>query len=356
MLRRFVGQATIRDVGSSNTGTEPTLAAEIEAAVHELRRGGLVAFPTETVYGLGVDASNADAVARLFEVKRRPATHPLIVHLGTVEELDEWALDIPTHAHLLADAFWPGPLTMLVNRTRRCADAVTGGRDTVGLRVPDHPLALRLLHAFAGGIAAPSANRFGKVSPTTADHVRADLGNEVDLVLDGGPCEVGVESTIIDLTGDEPEVLRPGGVSIERLREVLGSTPRLWLGDGDSRAPGMLSSHYAPGVQVEVVERTEVVPRALELLDSGNAPKIGVLAAEAIAELPAGAVQLDPVGSVAEYARLLFARLRAADRLGLDLLLAVPPPDEGIGVAVRDRLDRAATRPREAAPANEQRE
>jgi L-threonylcarbamoyladenylate synthase len=313
--------------------------SEVEHAAEVLRRGGLVAFPTETVYGLGADAANAGAVTRLFEVKSRPATHPLIVHLASIAQLDEWALDVPPPAHLLADAFWPGPLTMLVTRSSRVAIEVTGGRDTIGLRVPDHRLALRLLQAFGGGIAAPSANRFGRVSPTTADHVRADLGDDVDAILDGGPCRVGVESTIVDLTGDEPEVVRPGGVSLERLREVLGTTPRLWLGDGDARASGMLVSHYAPNARVEVVARADVVARAATLANAGTV--VGVLAPEAIDELPGGVLLLDPAGPPDEYARLLYRRLRTADERGVEVLLAVPPPEEGIGVAVADRLRRA---------------
>lgn len=313
--------------------------SEVEHTAEVLRHGGLVAFPTETVYGLGADASNAPAVRRLFEVKARPPGHPLIVHLASIEQLDEWAIEVPPAAHLLADAFWPGPLTMLVNRSSRAASEVTGGRDTIGLRVPDHRLALRLLRSFGGGIAAPSANRFGRVSPTTAEHVRADLGDDVDAILDGGPCRVGVESTIVDVTGDEPEVVRPGGVSLERLREVLGATPRLWLGDSEARAPGMLVAHYAPDARVEVVARGDVVKRAIELVGQGIA--VGVLAPDVVDDLPDEVIRLEPAGPPDEYARLLYRRLRAADGLGVGVLLAVPPPDEGIGVAVADRLRRA---------------
>ena len=231
---------------------------DLAAAVAALGSGGLVAFPTETVYGLGADAANADAVARIFEVKGRPLGHPVIVHVAAADALDEWAVAIPPAARLLADECWPGPLTMILRRSARVPDVVTGGRDTVGLRVPDHPVARSLLEAFGGGVAAPSANRFGKVSPTTAGHVLADLGAEVDVILDGGPCHVGVESTIIDLTGEWPEVLRPGGVGLERLIEILGPSVRRWAGaaitdPGSARAPGMLAAHYAPSARVVLV-------------------------------------------------------------------------------------------------------
>jgi L-threonylcarbamoyladenylate synthase len=316
---------------------------EFERAVGVLRDGGLVAFPTETVYGLGADATNTEAVGRIFTVKGRPVGHPLIVHLGDADQLDAWAEHVAPAARLLADAFWPGPLTMILPRSARVPDAVTGGRDTVGLRVPDHPVARALLEAFGGGIAAPSANRFGHVSPTTAAHVRTDLGDDVDLVLDGGPCTVGVESTIIDLTTGEPEILRPGGVSIDRLADVLGRVPRVWLGDDDgpARAPGMLAAHYAPAAQVEIVASDdEVAERATRHLEGGRV--VGVLAPMAVRDLPLDVLELEPVGEPEEYAQLLYARLRQADRLGIEVLLVVPPPERGVGIAVADRLRRAA--------------
>jgi L-threonylcarbamoyladenylate synthase len=314
---------------------------DIERAVAVLRAGGLVAFPTETVYGLGADAANPAAVRRVFEVKGRPATHPLIVHLGSAAALDRWAVDVPPAARLLAEACWPGPLTVLLRRSPSVPDVVTGGRDTVGLRVPAHPLALALLERFGGGIAAPSANRFGRVSPTTAADVQADLGSDVDLVLDGGPCQVGVESTIVDLTGGEPEVLRPGGVSFERLEEVLGRPVGLWLGDRDVAAPGTLPAHYAPAARVEVLDEVSAVAeRAAQLLAAGR--RVAVLAPVALAGLPDGVVELEPAGGPESYARVLYGRLRQADRLGVEVVLAVPPERVGVGVAVRDRLMRAA--------------
>jgi L-threonylcarbamoyladenylate synthase len=326
----------------------PADPEHIAAAAEALRRGGLVAFPTETVYGLGADATDGAAVARIFEAKGRPTGHPVIVHLAAADVLDAWALDPPPAARLLADAFWPGPLTMILRRTDRVADAVTGGRDTVGLRVPDHPVARALLEAFGGGVAAPSANRFGRVSPTRAADVVADLGDVLDptrdLILDGGPCTVGVESTIVDLTGPEPEILRPGGVGPERLADVLGRPPRAWTGAGQAagvaRAPGMLRGHYAPSARIVLVDEATAATAARAELDAGRS--VGVLGPRVIDDLPPDAVELEPAGTPDEYAHLLYGRLRQADRLGLDVLLVVPPAPVGVGVAVVDRLRRAA--------------
>lgn len=334
----------VGDAGA--TGGDGEGGAAIAAAVTVLREGGLVAFPTETVYGLGADARDPDAVARLFAVKGRPSDHPVIVHLGSRAELDDWARTVPPAALELAEACWPGPLTLLLPRAAHVPDAVTGGRDTVGLRVPAHPVAQALLGAFGSGLAAPSANRFGQVSPTTAAHVRADLGADVDLVLDGGPCQVGVESTIVDLSGPEPEVLRPGGTSFERLAEVLGHPVARWQGARPVAAPGTLASHYAPLARVELVDALggaeavcQEVARHVEAGDS-----VGVLAADPVEGLPVGVAQLGPVGDVDAYARVLYDRLRQADRLRLDVVVAVPPPPAGLGAAVGDRLRRAATR------------
>ena len=330
-----------------NTGPGPDAVAH---AAEVLRGGGLVAFPTETVYGLGADATQPDAVARIFEVKGRPTDHPLIVHLGDPDLLDAWAESIPPEARLLADAFWPGPLTLLLWRSPKVDDLVTGGRPTVGLRVPDHPVARALLEAFGGGVAAPSANRFGRVSPTTAADVVAELGEGVDLVLDGGACTVGVESTIVDLTGDEPVVLRPGGVSGDRLGEVLGREPvrarAARAGTKEARAPGMLPAHYAPRARVEVVDAAagpDRLARALEAPDPrGRSVIVGLLAPHSMVDVPEGVVVLEPAGPPEEYARLLYSRLRQADRLGVEVLVCIPPPEVGIGVAVADRLRRAA--------------
>jgi L-threonylcarbamoyladenylate synthase len=319
-------------------------AAGVERAAAVLRAGGLVAFPTETVYGLGADATDPEAVARIFEAKGRPADHPLIVHLGDPALVDAWADVVPPEARLLADAFWPGPLTMLLWRSPKAPDAVTGGRDTVGLRVPDHPLALQLLDVFGDGLAAPSANRFGRVSPTTADDVVHDLGGAVDIVLDGGACRVGVESTIIDLTGDEPVVLRPGGVGLERLTEVLGREPAQHDGpapERGARAPGMLAAHYAPAARIVVVSESADVARVASALAEKTVGRVGVLAPGVTDGLSHEVIELEPAGGPEEYARLLYARLRQADRLRIEVLVCVPPPARGVGVAVRDRLQRA---------------
>lgn len=327
--------------------------ASIDRAVEVLAVGGLVAFPTETVYGLGADAERPDAVARVFAAKGRPADHPLIVHLGAAGAVlaDEgWAVDVPDAGRLLADAFWPGPLTLLLRRGPRVPDAVTGGRDTVGLRVPDHPVALALLGAFGGGVAAPSANPFGRVSPTTAAHVVDGLGDAVDLVLDGGPCPVGVESTIVDLTGPVPTVLRPGGVRLEDLTAVLGAPPAVVApappGTRSVPAPGMLAAHYAPRARVEVVDDLPALHDRLARwgtgAEGGAHATVGVLAPGAVTGLADAVVVLEPAGPADEYARVLYARLRQADRLGLDVLVCVAPPAVGLGVAVRDRLARAA--------------
>lgn len=315
--------------------------ADIARAVEVLRSGGLVAFPTETVYGLGADAANTDAIARLYEVKGRPRSHPVIVHVGAAELLDDWGEDVPAVAHRLTEALWPGPLTIVVRRAAHVPDAVTGGGDTVGVRVPAQPVALAMLRTFGGGIAAPSANRFGRVSPTTAEDVRADLGDDVDVVLDDGPCSVGVESTIVDCSGTEPVILRPGGVPRERIEAIVGKPVQLRRG-GPVSAPGSFKSHYAPEATVLLVEFGELGDRAASLVAAGK--RVAVLAPGSQPGLPEGTVVLDAPQDLEEYARVLYARLRDADRLAVDVLLVVPPPDAGVDTAVLDRLRRAAGR------------
>lgn len=292
---------------------------DVDRALEVLRAGGLVAIPTETVYGLAADASNPDAVQRIFAVKGRPAGHPLIVHLGSTEQLGDWAATVPPVAAILADACWPGPLTLLVPRAASVLDLVTGGRSTVGVRVPAHPLTLELLARFGGGLAAPSANRFGRVSPTTADHVLADLGSDVDFVLDGGPCPIGVESTIVDCSVDPPQVLRPGGIPTEDIVALLDDG--LAEAAGASRAPGMLASHYAPRCQVMLVANSLDAQRL-----AADRPGIEILDEH----------------DLARYARTLYGRLRDADDRGVDTVIAVMPPAVGIGHAIRDRLAKAA--------------
>jgi L-threonylcarbamoyladenylate synthase len=320
------------------------MAEEVARAADALRRGELVAFPTETVYGLGADASNAAAVERLFAVKRRPRDHPVIVHIARAEQLAELAVDLPDAAHALSAAFWPGPLTLVVPRnTERVVPEVTGGRDTVGLRVPDHPLARSLLEAFGGGVAAPSANRFGKVSPTSAAHVQHDMGDDVAVVLDGGACRVGIESTIVDVTGSEPAILRVGGVSRARIEATIGRGCVMRT-TGDVAAPGTLASHYAPTASVQMIDASAVGRKAHEYVGAGK--RVGVLAlAQSFAGAPEQLLLLDPPRDEDEYARVLYARLREADEHGLDVLLVVVPPDtDGLGAAVADRVRRAAGR------------
>ena len=316
----------------------------IAEAVAILRRGGLVAFPTETVYGLGCDAEQPAALRRLYAVKRRPSEHPVIVHLASAEDLDDWALDVSPAARTLADACWPGPLTLVVKRSPRVLDEVTGGRDTVGLRVPAQRTAHALLTAFrtengGAGVAAPSANRFGRVSPTTAADVRADLADDVDLVLDDGPCTVGIESTIVDCSGPTVAILRLGGVMRSHIEELLGEPVELRIA-GETSAPGTLAAHYAPSARVENIEQAAITARAVALLAAGK--RVGALCLDPPGDLPAGVVVLDAPTDVDDYARVLYARLRDADRHDLDVLLVVPPPYDGIGAAVADRLTRAA--------------
>ena len=311
----------------------------VAAGAQALAAGGLVAFPTETVYGLGGDALNVSAVGRIFAAKGRPTDHPLICHIASVDDLAALVEEVTPAARALADAFWPGPLTLVMTRSAAVPDAVTGGLDTVAVRIPDHPLALQLLQAFGGPVAAPSANRFGRPSPTRADDVRHELGDAVDVILDGGPCAIGVESTVLDLVSDPPQVLRPGGISAAEIARVIGS-PVSATASGPARAPGMLEAHYAPGARVEVITADGAPTRAAEL--TGGGASVALLAPHAISPLPDAVLVLGPAGAPDAYASTLYAAFRRADANGCQVILAVPPPPEGIGVAVRDRLDRAA--------------
>jgi L-threonylcarbamoyladenylate synthase len=339
--------STFAPAGGTRGDEDDAMSVSPEAldhAVRILRRGGLVAFPTETVYGLGADARNPVALRHLYAVKGRPADHPVIVHLSARPDIDEllapWAARLPDSARRLATGCWPGPLTLVLDRAPGVPDEVTGGQDTVGVRVPDQPLAQALLGAFGGGVAAPSANRFGRVSPTTAAHVRADLDGDVDVVLDGGPCRVGVESTIVDCTDAEPVILRLGGIVRERV-EALVEAPVPVRTDGTRAAPGTRPSHYTPAATVVVVARDEVTGRAAELLARGA--RVGLLAPTPPPDLPSAVQVLDTPADVDELARGLYGLLRDADARQLDVLLAVAPPSEGLGAAVADRLARAAT-------------
>ncbi|MEU9371353.1 L-threonylcarbamoyladenylate synthase [Streptomyces avermitilis] len=314
--------------------------SDIEKAANVLRAGGLVALPTETVYGLGANAEDPAAVARIFQVKEHPPSHPLIVHIGGAEHLDDWVQDVPAAARLLAGHFWPGPLTLVLRRGPRVPLEATGGLQTVAVRVPDHPVALALLSAFDGGVTAPSANRFGSVSPTTADHVRAELGDAVDFVLDGGPCEVGVESTIVDATGDAPSILRPGGVTREDLEAVLGC-PLAVPSTSRARVPGQHPSHYAPRARVVLVEPEKVVAEAELAQELGHQVGVFLPAAFTDAAVKAHAVVAVP-GSMTAYARGLYGFLRELDQRGCDLIIASLPVEEGLGLAIANRLRRAA--------------
>ena len=306
----------------SDPKTTVATGTDVERAVSVLRAGGLIGLPTETVYGLAADARNEAAVKRVFSTKGRPLGHPLIVHVADVEEARRWSSDWSSTAERLAVEFWPGPLTIIVRRHHDVLDAVTGGRDTVALRVPDHPLARSLLVAFGGGLVAPSANPFGKVSPTTAQHVVDDFGGAVDYVLDGGPCAIGLESTIVDCSVDPPQILRPGAISEP---EVLGVAGSVAPTSGPSRAPGMLASHYAPSCEVIPVENRDEADR---LLEHDTRPGATVI-------LDAS---LDPIG----FASRLYAELRRCDREGRRRVVIVLPSDTGIGRAVRDRINKAA--------------
>jgi len=310
-------------------------------AAQSLREGSLVAFPTETVYGLGADATNAQAVARIYEVKGRPADHPLIVHIADLKYLEQWISDIPEYAIALAREFWPGPMTLILQRSELAKDFITGGQGSVGIRIPDNSLALGLLDAFhklgGAGIAAPSANRFGQVSPTTAEAVQEELGSylsDTDLVLDGGPSVVGVESTIIDCTGKLPKILRPGAITIEMIKEVSG----LKVSDStekksddfkreDIRVSGSLEIHYAPKAKV--------------FLDQQPVDGSGFIAIESI-NTPNGVIRLAAPESVEEFARVLYSALREGDHQNLDSIYIAQPTGEGLAIAIRDRLSRSA--------------
>jgi len=314
--------------------TNPT-QNEIKMAAKSLRDGNLVAFPTETVYGLGADAVNEKAVSRVYSVKGRPIDHPLIVHISSVEQLGKWAIDIPDYATKLANEFWPGPMTLILKKSELAKDFITGGQESIGLRIPDQQIALKLLKEFEGlgglGIAAPSANRFGSISPTTASAVEIELSSFLgskDLILDGGQCTIGVESSIIDCTKTTPVVLRPGAVSIEMIERVTGFEKLLNSIMGDIKTSGLLESHYAPKAKVALGVSTE--------------PGDGFLALDEI-PTPIRAVRLASPKSNEEYAQVLYSALRLGDQLGLKNIVVIEPTGKGLALAIRDRLNKAAS-------------
>ena len=328
------------------TGPPKVLLAsdeEIREAVRQaakiLRRGGLVAFPTETVYGLGADAENAAAVRAMFAAKGRPADHPVILHLARASQIDEFAADLPPVARQLAAAFWPGPMTLVLLRSARVSDLVTGGLDTVGLRVPLHPIAQALLREFGGAVAAPSANRFGRVSCTRAEHVVQELGNAVDLILDGGDCPVGLESTIIDVSTGQPAILRPGAITSEQIAAMLGA-PIGGQSAAAPRVPGSLESHYAPQAIVEIVNTDEMWQRAEQLAARGK--KVAVLTRDVLSVAAQNIIVITLPTDDDELARSLYAILRRVDELDCDVALTTLPGESGLGLAIADRLRRAA--------------
>ena len=309
----------------------------LQLAATTLLHGNLVAFPTETVYGLGADALNKQAVARIYETKGRPSDHPLIVHLHSMQVMGQWVEDVPEFAIALARDFWPGPMTLIFNRSTLAQDFITGGQNTVGIRVPDHVVALALLEAFHAlggrGIAAPSANRFGHVSPTTAQAVSEELSEYLkpeDQILDGGPCTVGVESTIIDCTGDTPRILRPGGITIEMIKDSTGLTP-LQTDDVNEeeeiRVSGSLEKHYAPAAKV-ILDVVPIAGQGFIALSENKTPE--------------GVIRLAEPKDIVEFARDLYAALRKADEMGLAEVVVEQPQGDGLAIAIRDRLERAS--------------
>ena len=299
-------------------------SASIEFAIEALRRDELVAIPSETVYGLAARATSPTAIKKIFELKGRPPSHPLILHIAKSSDLDKWSLNLPLVAKVLTEQYWPGPLTIVVERNANVSDEITGGRDTVAIRCPDHKITTDLLMRLDDAIVAPSANRFGKVSPTSAEHVFADLGHDVEIILDGGECSIGLESTIIDCTTTPPQLLRAGAITVEQIEtecEVL-----VVSATGESRASGMLDTHYAPECRIEIFDnRMQAENRQLELSQLGTTSEI-----------------LDFGDDLTLYAHSLYARLRDADQRNIDVVIAVKPPFAGIGVAINERLKKAA--------------
>jgi L-threonylcarbamoyladenylate synthase len=313
--------------------------ADIVRAVSTLRAGGLVAFPTETVYGLGADAANEGAVRKIFTAKGRPQDHPLIVHIADSEQIGAWARDIPPAARVLAQRFWPGPLTMVLQRADGVSDVVTGGQRTIAIRAPSHPVAGALLARFGGGIAAPSANRYGRVSATTAEHVRREFGNDVDCILDGGATDIGIESTIVDLSGDGASVLRPGAITEGMLEQALGA--RLALpGQASPRAPGTHARHYAPRTPLMVMEGDLLIELASSLIRQGK--RVAVLARSAQQPLLQSLTWIGAPPDASGYGHHLYANLRRLDEAGCDAILVEAPPADVEWAAIRDRLARAS--------------
>lgn len=310
--------------------------AQILEAITALKRGEVIGLPTETVYGLAADAANADAVKKIFALKGRPVDHPVIVHIANADALSHWARTLPVLAEKLAQAFWPGPLTMILLKQNWVPLEVTGGQDTIGLRCPAHPLAQQVLRAFQGGLAAPSANRFGRISPTTAAHVREEFGDKVPIILDGGDCEVGIESTIVDLSGDQPRILRPGKITQAQIEAVIGPLAQT-INPNSPRASGTLEAHYAPRTPMLMLPRPFLEKEARAQRALGK--RVAVLAVDT---LPSDCAGLTLPAAPEPYAHGLYAALRELDAGQQNLLLVESPPDTDEWIAIYDRLRRAA--------------
>lgn len=311
----------------------------INQAIMLLKRGSLVAFPTETVYGLGADANNSAAVAKIFAAKGRPANHPVIVHIANLNQLDQWTSHISPKALLLAEKFWPGPLTLILQRAEGVSDLVTGGQTKIGIRIPSHPVAQQLLQAFGSGIAAPSANRFGHVSPTLAEHVAFELGTAVDLILDAGDCQVGIESTIVDMSSDVPRVLRLGVISVSQLSEVLGEAVNVAV-NNTQRVSGNLSYHYAPDTPLQIIPVNQLQNEIQQLLAMNK--QIVVIARTAIKQGNFFSIVMPEDAS--SYAHDLYAKLRMADARNCDIILVEEVPTTEPWLAIQDRLQKAANK------------
>lgn len=318
-----------------------TINQEIAKAAAILKAGGLVALPTETVYGLGGDARNPAAVAKIFAVKQRPNNHPLIVHLADASELEQWALETPETAHQLAQAFWPGPLTLILKKRPEVLNSVTGGQDTVALRVPRHPQTLAVLKAFGGGLVAPSANRFTRVSPTSAEAVRAELGHQVDMILDGGMCEVGVESTILDLSRGEPRILRPGMITAEAISAVIGQPVHSSHSTQDVRAPGMHLLHYAPDTRT-VVLSAEEIQHYIQQLSAADLPAVCLCWSDAVHVQHQQVTIINMPDNAKDYAHELYATLRTQDSAPYQHIIIEAVPANSDWEAIRDRLQKAS--------------
>jgi L-threonylcarbamoyladenylate synthase len=317
---------------------------DIIKAVTILESGGVIAFPTETVYGLGADASQESAIRRIFRVKERPYDHPLIVHIANIDQLSDWARDIPPGAWQLAQTFWPGPLTLVLKKQPHVLDIVTGGQDTIGLRLPRHPVALALLQAFGGGVAAPSANKFTHLSPTTVSDVYEELGSQIDGILEGGECEVGLESTILDMSGETPKILRPGMITAEAIAKVLGQPIQcVQQGETKTRASGMHHLHYAPTTQTVLIESSQV-EKALQQLTPLQLPAAMVMHSNIKIQVPSG-VQVIHMPSDAEvYAHDLYHTLRLLDNQRLKCIMIETVPHRPEWEAIADRLMKASSR------------